>query len=207
LALVGKDELAHQPAVKAAASRLKEAWLALQRTEIKSPVNGTVARRNVQVGQRVAAGTPMMAVVPLEHLWVDANFKEGQLAKIRIGQPVELKSDLYGGKVVYHGKVQGLSAGTGSAFSLLPAQNATGNWIKVVQRVPVRIALDPKDLQEHPLRVGLSIDAVVDTSNQDGKSLAEAAPATVVSEHNGTLPDLKQADKLVAEILAANAGK
>ncbi|KJH69026.1 EmrA/EmrK family multidrug efflux transporter periplasmic adaptor subunit [Chromobacterium violaceum] len=207
LALVGKDELAHQPAVKAAASRLKEAWLALQRTEIKSPVNGTVARRNVQVGQRVAAGTPLMAVVPLEHLWVDANFKEGQLAKIRIGQPVELKSDLYGGKVVYHGKVQGLSAGTGSAFSLLPAQNATGNWIKVVQRVPVRIALDPKDLQEHPLRVGLSIDAVVDTSNQDGKSLAEAAPATVVSEHNGTLPDLKQADKLVAEILAANAGK
>ncbi|OHX12628.1 hemolysin D [Chromobacterium sphagni] len=205
LALVGKDALAQQPTVKAAASRLKEAWLNLQRTEIKAPLSGTIARRNVQVGQRIAAGTPLMAVVPLENLWVDANFKESQLAKIRVGQPVEIKSDLYGGKVTYHGKVQGLAAGSGSAFSLLPPQNATGNWIKVVQRVPVRIALDAQELKDHPLRVGLSIDAVVDTSNQDGKSLAEAAPAHAPSENNNTLPDLKQADKLVADILAANA--
>ncbi|AXT48319.1 MULTISPECIES: EmrA/EmrK family multidrug efflux transporter periplasmic adaptor subunit [Chromobacterium] len=206
-ALLGKDALAQQPAVKAAASRLKEAWLALQRTEIKAPLDGAVARRNVQVGQRLAAGTPLMSVIPLQNLWVDANFKEGQLAKIRIGQPVELKSDLYGGKIVYHGKVVGLSAGTGSAFSLLPAQNATGNWIKVVQRVPVRIQLDPKDLQSHPLRVGLSMDVVVDTSSTDGKAVAEAQPFVAHQDVSGQLPDLKQADELVRTLLAANAGE
>ncbi|WP_137008696.1 HlyD family efflux transporter periplasmic adaptor subunit [Aquitalea aquatilis] len=204
-ALVGKDVLAKQPNVQRAASKLKEAWLALQRTEVKAPVSGYVARRNVQVGQRVAAGTPLMVVVPLESVWVDANFKEVQLAKIRIGQDVELTADLYGSKVSYHGKVQGLSAGTGSAFSLLPAQNATGNWIKVVQRVPVRIQLDPKELKEHPLRVGLSVDAVVDISKQDGASLADAPRTTPAQETHALTPDLKQADELVASLLAANA--
>lgn len=204
-ALVGKDVLAKQPNVQRAASKLKEAWLALQRTEVKAPVSGYVARRNVQVGQRVATGTPLMVVVPLDSVWVDANFKEVQLAKIRIGQDVELTADVYGSKVSYHGKVQGLSAGTGSAFSLLPAQNATGNWIKVVQRVPVRIQLDPKQLKEHPLRVGLSVDAVVDTSKQDGPTLAQSARDNPVQETRALTPDLKQADDLVASLLAANA--
>ncbi|KJV27118.1 hemolysin D [Aquitalea magnusonii] len=204
-ALVGKDVLAKQPNVQRAASKLKEAWLALQRTEVKAPVSGYVARRNVQVGQRVATGTPLMVVVPLDSVWVDANFKEVQLAKIRIGQDVELTADVYGSKVSYHGKVQGLSAGTGSAFSLLPAQNATGNWIKVVQRVPVRIQLDPKQLKEHPLRVGLSVDAVVDTSKQDGPTLAQSARDNPVQETHALTPDLKQADDLVASLLAANA--
>ncbi|WP_287879664.1 HlyD family efflux transporter periplasmic adaptor subunit [Aquitalea sp.] len=204
-ALVGKDVLAKQPNVQRAASKLKEAWLALQRTEVKAPVSGYVARRNVQVGQRVATGTPLMVVVPLDSVWVDANFKEVQLAKIRIGQDVELTADVYGSKVSYHGKVQGLSAGTGSAFSLLPAQNATGNWIKVVQRVPVRIQLDPKQLQDHPLRVGLSVDAVVDTSKQDGPTLAQSARNNPVQETRALTPDLKQADDLVASLLAANA--
>ncbi|OWY37444.1 EmrA/EmrK family multidrug efflux transporter periplasmic adaptor subunit [Xenophilus sp. AP218F] len=204
-ALTGKDSLAEQPAVKAAASRLKEAWLNLQRTEIKAPMDGIIARRNVQVGQRLAAGTPLMAVIPLHNLWVDANFKEGQLAKIRVGQPVELKSDLYGGKVRYRGKVVGLGAGTGSAFSLLPPQNATGNWIKVVQRVPVRISLEAADLQKHPLRLGLSMDAVVDISKQDGKLVAEA-PASGAQDVSTQLPDLAEADKLVKQLLAANAG-
>jgi membrane fusion protein (multidrug efflux system) len=204
-ALVGKDVLAKQPNVQRAASKLKEAWLAMQRTEVKAPVTGYVARRNVQVGQRVATGTPLMVVVPLDSVWVDANFKEVQLAKIRIGQDVELTADVYGSKVSYHGKVQGLSAGTGSAFSLLPAQNATGNWIKVVQRVPVRIQLDPKQLKEHPLRVGLSVDAVVDTSKQDGPTLAQSARDNPVQETRALTPDLKQADDLVASLLAANA--
>ena len=204
-ALVGKDALAKQPNVQRAASKLKEAWLALQRTEVKAPVTGYVARRNVQVGQRVATGAPLMVVVPLDSVWVDANFKEVQLAKIRIGQDVELTADVYGSKVSYHGKVQGLSAGTGSAFSLLPAQNATGNWIKVVQRVPVRIQLDPKQLKEHPLRVGLSVDAVVDTSKQDGPTLAQSARDNPVQETRALTPDLKQADDLVASLLAANA--
>ena len=204
-ALVGKDVLAKQPNVQRAASKLKEAWLALQRTEVKAPVSGYVARRNVQVGQRVATGTPLMVVVPLDSVWVDANFKEVQLAKIRIGQDVELTADVYGSKVSYHGKVQGLSAGTGSAFSLLPAQNATGNWIKVVQRVPVRIQLDPKQLKEHPLRVGLSVDAVVDTSKQDGPSLAQSPRGNPTQETHALTPDLKQADELVASLLAANA--
>ena len=204
-ALVGKDVLAKQPNVQRAASKLKEAWLALQRTEVKAPVSGYVARRNVQVGQRVATGTPLMVVVPLDSVWVDANFKEVQLRNIRIGQPVKLTADLYGKKMEYKGTVAGLGAGTGAAFSLLPAQNATGNWIKVVQRVPVRIQLDAKQLQEHPLRVGLSVDAVVDTSKQDGPTLAQSARNNPVQETRALTPDLKQADDLVASLLAANA--
>ncbi|MDO4641652.1 MAG: HlyD family efflux transporter periplasmic adaptor subunit [Neisseria sp.] len=175
-AALGKNiPLRQQPAVQTAVSHIKDAWLNLQRTQIRAPVDGQVAKRNVQVGQLVAAGTPLMAVVPVNDLWVDANFKEVQLSKMRIGQPVTMTSDVYGKKVVYHGKVMGLSAGTGSAFSLLPAQNATGNWIKVVQRVPVRISLLPKELANNPLRVGLSMNVQVSTIDSSGPLMATAA--------------------------------
>ena len=150
------------PSVQAAAAKVREAWLAAQRTTLLAPADGYVAKRTVQVGQRIAAGAPLMSVIPLKQVWVDANFKEVQLRKIRLGQPVKLTADVYGKKVEYHGTVAGLGAGTGAAFALLPAQNATGNWIKVVQRVPVRISLDPTELAEHPLRVGLSMKADIE---------------------------------------------
>jgi membrane fusion protein (multidrug efflux system) len=169
----GLDVTTH-PNVERAAARVREAYLALARTDSKSPVNGHVAKRSAQVGQRVQPGTPLMSVVALDQIWVDANFKESQLANLRIGQAAELEADVYGHKVTYHGKVAGLGAGTGAAFALLPAQNATGNWIKVVQRVPVRIQLDAQEVQQNPLRVGLSMDVTVHTSDQNGKRLADA---------------------------------
>ena len=152
------------PDVLSAQAQVQQALLDLERTVIRAPVDGVVTSRNIQVGQRVAPGSVLMSVVPISQLYVDANFKESQLAKVRVGQSATLTSDLYGKSVVYHGKVIGFSGGTGSAFALIPAQNATGNWIKVVQRLPVRIALDPKELAAHPLRVGLSMDADVDLS-------------------------------------------
>ena len=151
------------PDVAAAEARLEKARLDLARTVLRAPVDGIVTNRQVQVGQRIAAGAPIMVIVPIATAYVDANFKESQFGDIRLGQPVELVSDYYGGDVVYRGKVVGIAGGTGAAFSLIPAQNATGNWVKVVQRLPVRIALDPKQLKEHPLRVGLSMEATVDT--------------------------------------------
>ncbi len=150
------------PDVASARSKLDAARLDLKRTVIRAPFDGVIAQRNVQVGQRIAAGTPIMTVVPVNHMYVDANYKEGQLTKVRVGQHARLTSDLYGGGVIYHGTVIGLAGGTGSAFAIIPAQNATGNWIKVVQRLPVRIMLDPAELQQHPLRVGLSMDATID---------------------------------------------
>lgn len=195
------------PSVQAAAAKVREAWLASQRAALPAPVEGYVAKRTVQVGQRVAPGAPLMSIIPLQQVWVDANFKEGQLRKIRIGQPVTLTADVYGKKVEYHGKVEGLGAGTGSAFALLPAQNATGNWIKVVQRVPVRVALDPKEIQQNPLRVGLSMDAEVDVSQQDGKALAEAPRAAPVA-HTTVFNVLdKGADAEVQRVIAANIGR
>ncbi|PQM28541.1 EmrA/EmrK family multidrug efflux transporter periplasmic adaptor subunit [Sphingopyxis lindanitolerans] len=155
------------PDVAAAQARLDKARLDLERTVIRAPVDGVVTNRQVQVGQRIAAGAPIMIIVPVDTAYVDANFKESQFKRIRIGQPVELTSDYYGGDVVYRGKVIGIAGGTGAAFSLIPAQNATGNWVKVVQRLPVRIALDPKDLRAHPLRVGLSMEATIDTRGND----------------------------------------
>lgn len=188
--------LRQQPAVQTAVSRIKDAWLNLQRTQIHAPIAGQVAKRNVQVGQRITQGVPLMAVVPLDNLWVDANFKESQLRKMRIGQSVEMVSDLYGSKVVYHGKVMGLSAGTGSAFSLLPAQNATGNWIKVVQRVPVRISLDPRELRTNPLRMGLSMTVKVDISESGTvKGMASTA------EKGTVLPETDKVDWAVADAL------
>jgi membrane fusion protein, multidrug efflux system len=154
------------PEVAAARARLDAARLALQRTVLRAPIAGVVSKRQVQVGQQVAVGAPIMAIVPVDRAYVDANFKEVQLDKVRPGQPVTLTSDLYGNGVKFHGRVRGLSGGTGAAFSLIPAQNASGNWIKVVQRVPVRIDLDPAELREHPLRIGLSMDAVIDTSSR-----------------------------------------
>lgn len=194
------------PNVQRAAAAVREAWLALQRTELPAPLAGQVAKRTVQVGQRVAAGTPLMTVIPLEQVWVEANFKEVQLRQMRIGQPVKLKADLYGSKVEYDGRIAGLGAGTGAAFALLPAQNATGNWIKVVQRVPVRVELDAKQLAEHPLRVGLSMEANVDVSKQEGAPLLASAvsrpSATQVLDAPG-----EEADRIVRGIIAANLGK
>jgi membrane fusion protein (multidrug efflux system) len=164
----------------------------------------------VQLGQRVQAGAPLMSVVALNQVWVDANFKEGQLRRLRIGQPVTLEADVYGKKVEYHGTVEGLGAGTGSAFALLPAQNATGNWIKVVQRVPVRIALDPGQLTAHPLRVGLSMDVTVDVQDRSGKSLADAPrPDTTLGAQSTDVYDSadREAESTVQRIIAANLGK
>ncbi|MEN3749943.1 HlyD family efflux transporter periplasmic adaptor subunit [Sphingomonas sp. HF-S3] len=163
-ALINGTNVTNAPEVMVAQAKLAQAKLTLDRSVIRAPVDGIVTRRNVQVGQRVAPGTALMLIVPVDSLYVDANFKEAQLAKVKVGQPVSLTSDLYGGSVTYTGRVVGLSGGTGSSFALIPAQNATGNWIKVVQRVPVRVALDPKQLKDHPLRVGLSMDAEIDIS-------------------------------------------
>ena len=194
------------PSVLAAAAKVREAYLATQRIDIPAPVDGYVAKRTVQLGQRVAAGTPMMSVVPLNQVWVDANFKEVQLRSIRLGQPVKLTADVYGTKVEYSGKVAGLGVGTGAAFALLPAQNATGNWIKVVQRVPVRIALDGEQLKANPLRVGLSMDAQVDVSNKDGKMLATAPRPSALSQTQVYSALDQGADAEVQRIIAANLG-
>jgi len=189
------------PSVQAAAARVREAWLATQRVALAAPVDGYVAKRNVQLGQRVAAGSALMTIVPLQQVWVDANFKEVQLRQLRLGQPAKLTADVYGKTVTYSGRVAGLGAGTGAAFALLPAQNATGNWIKVVQRVPVRIALDPAQLAEHPLRVGLSMAVEVDVRDQGGKTLADA-PSTVQAQV-ATLDDAG-AQEVVQRIVRAN---
>ena len=195
------------PNVQRAAAKVREAFLALQRLELLAPMDGHVAKRGVQLGQRVPAGAPLMTLVALNQLWVDANFKESQLDSIRIGQPVEMEADVYGTQVVYHGTVVGLGAGTGAAFALLPAQNATGNWIKIVQRVPVRIAIDAKDLADHPLRVGLSMEVRIDTADQKGNTLNDTprtAPAAVTSVFE---TQSQAADLRVARIIAANLGR
>ena len=205
-ALTEGTPVERHPSVLGAAAKLREAWLAAHRTELPAPVSGYVSKRTVQLGQRVAPGTPLMAVVPLDQLWVDANFKENQLRHVRVGQPATLTADVYGKKVVYQGRVSGLGIATGAASALLPAQNATGNWIKVVQRVPVRIALDPKELAEHPLRVGLSMDVTVDTQDRNGHMLADA-PRTQAVAQTAVYDALDQgAAEEVARIIAANAG-
>ena len=205
-ALTEGTSIAQHPGVQVAAAKVREAFLATQRTALTAPVDGHVAKRTVQLGQRVAAGMPLMSVVPLNQVWVDANFKEVQLRSIRIGQPVTLVADLYGKKVGFQGTVAGLGVGTGAAFSLLPAQNATGNWIKVVQRVPVRIALDPKQLSEHPLRVGLSMDARIDVRQQNGKSLADAPRAAALAHTQVVATQDDAANAEVQRVIAANIG-
>ena len=199
-------DIAHNPDVLAAEAQLRAAALVLAHMKIVAPVDGEIAQRTVQVGQHVNAGAPLMAVVPLSDVWVDANFKEVQLARMRIGQPVRITTDIYGSKVVYQGHVAGLGAGSGSAFAVLPAQNASGNWIKIVQRVPVRIALDPAGLKENPLRVGLSVSADVDVTDQTGSRVAGAPPTGVMRGDTGE--DVgPQVDRLVRRILANNGAR
>ncbi|MBF7142554.1 MULTISPECIES: efflux RND transporter periplasmic adaptor subunit [Pseudomonas] len=205
VALVDDTVIASHPDVQAAAAQLRDAYLAQGRTTLVAPVTGYVAKRTVQLGQRITPGTPTMAVIPLNQVWIDANFKETQLHDMRIGQPVTIESDLYGDDVGYTGTVQSIGAGTGSAFSLLPAQNATGNWIKIVQRVPVRIKLDPKPLQDHPLRIGLSTVATVDLHDQSGPVLTQqpntqSTFATTVYEQQ-----LSEADALIARLIRENS--
>ena len=204
-ARIDNTTLEDHPQVRDAAAAVRNAYLTLARTQLPAPVAGFIARRNVQLGQRVGPGTPLMAVVPLDQLWVDANFKEPQLARMRIGQPVRLTADLYGARVVYHGAVAGFGAGTGAAFSLLPAQNATGNWIKIVQRVPVRIALDPHELGAHPLQIGLSMKADVELrGGADGARLPELAGQSPGWSTEVFASSTALADARVRSIIAAN---
>ncbi|MGY6028200.1 multidrug efflux MFS transporter periplasmic adaptor subunit EmrA [Phytobacter sp. AG2a] len=205
-AMIMDTRLEDQPTVKQAAAEVRNAWLALQRTKIVSPITGYVSRRAVQPGAQISPTTALMAVVPATGLWVDANFKETQLAHMRIGQTATVISDIYGDEVKYTGKVVGLDMGTGSAFSLLPAQNATGNWIKVVQRLPVRIELDEKQLSEHPLRIGLSSLVSVDTTQRDGQVLASQVRTSPAYESNARELNLEPVNTLIEEIVKANAG-
>ena len=197
--------IASHPQVLAAEAAVREAALALRRIQIKAPVAGVVARRSVQLGQRIAPGTPLMAVVPLQSVWVDANFKEVQLAQMRVGQPVELEADVYGSSAKYHGRIAGLSAGSGSAFALLPAQNASGNWIKIVQRLPVRIALDADELKAHPLRVGLSMNVTVDLHDGSGPLVAEQVRA-VAQPAQASLGEDPEVEARIAKIVAEHGG-
>ncbi|EML0363713.1 multidrug efflux MFS transporter periplasmic adaptor subunit EmrA [Providencia rettgeri] len=203
-AIVLNTEIEKQPAVEQAATQVRNAWLTLQRTKIVSPVDGYVSRRSVQVGSQITPSTPLMAIVPSNGMWIDANFKETQLADMRIGQPAKVTTDFYGKDIVFNGTVVGLDMGTGSAFSLLPAQNASGNWIKVVQRLPVRIALDETQLEEHPLRIGLSTEVTVDTLDKNGKVLSKGMRATPAYHTAALAVDMSPADKIVTEIINNN---
>jgi membrane fusion protein, multidrug efflux system len=204
-ALVDRSDVHDHPDVLAAAARVREAYLMLARTELPAPTAGFVARRSVQLGQRVAPGNVLMTVAPLEDVWVDANFKENQLANLRPGQPVTLTADAYGSSVDFHGHVAGFSAGTGAAFSLLPAQNASGNWIKVVQRVPVRILLDRQELDQHPLQIGLSMKVDVDTHDRSAGRLERVARDTPAYETKAFSSVDAQANERIERIIAQNS--
>ena len=204
-ALLLDGPLSEQPQIQSAVSNLKQAWLNLERTKIRSPIKGYVARRNAQVGQAVSVGGALMAVVTTDQMWLDANFKETQLTHMRIGQPVEIHFDLYGKDKTFNGKVVGIEMGTGSAFSLLPTQNATGNWIKVVQRVPVRIQLDPQQLIENPLRIGLSATVKVDVSDSQGETLRNQAPSTTLYSTNVLQYDESAINNLIESIIRDNS--
>jgi membrane fusion protein, multidrug efflux system len=206
-ARVDGTTLQDHPQVRDAAAAVRNAYLTLSRTQLPAPVAGFIARRNVQLGQRVGPGAALMAVVPLDQVWVDANFKEPQLARMRVGQPVTLIADLYGSHVIYHGTVAGFGAGTGSAFAILPAQNATGNWIKIVQRVPVRIALDPHELAAHPLQIGLSMKAEVDVKNGDGERLPQLASIAPGLSTDVFAQSNARADERVRAIITANGAQ
>ncbi|OOG64829.1 HlyD family secretion protein [Rhodanobacter sp. B04] len=200
-------DIANNPAVLQARANFRAAWVAAQRNTIYAPVSGYVAQRSVQLGNSVQPGQQLMTVLPLHDLWIDANFKENQLRHVRIGQPARIETDLYGDSVEYHGKVIGLGAGTGSVFSLLPAQNATGNWIKVVQRVPVRIALDNQELDKHPLRIGLSSNVTVDITDDRGAVLApQAEHPSVVAKTTVYEQMASQADAEADRVIRANLG-
>ena len=204
-ALLLDGPLSEQPQLQSAVSNFKQAWLNLERTKIRSPIKGYVARRNAQVGQAVSVGGALMAVVTTDQMWLDANFKETQLTHMRIGQPVKIHFDLYGKDKTFDGKVVGIEMGTGSAFSLLPTQNATGNWIKVVQRVPVRIQLDPQQLAENPLRIGLSATVKVNVSDRQGETLRDQAPATTLYSTNVLQYDESAINNLIESIIRDNS--
>jgi membrane fusion protein (multidrug efflux system) len=205
-ALVDGTKVADNPAVLQAKAAYRDAWIAAQRNAVVAPVTGYVAERSVQLGQHVQAGQALMTVIPLNSLWVDANFKEVQLRHLRLGQAAEVRSDLYGGSFVYHAHVKGMSAGTGAAFALLPAQNASGNWIKVVQRVPVRIQIDAADLAKSPLRVGLSATVTVDTTDRNGPVLAQDAADQPVGDTQVYTRDLDQANAEADAVVRQNLG-
>ncbi len=206
--LADHTAISQQPSVLHAGGVVQSAYLALARTTLPAPITGYVAKRSVQVGQRVSSGMPLLSVVPLDSLWVDANFKEVQIARMRIGQPVIMHSDLYGADITFHGKVAGLSAGTGSAFALLPSQNASGNWIKIVQRIPVRITLDPAELAVHPLRLGVSMQVEADIARSEGNSLTTKQPARTTAAYQTAVFDDAgvKADALIARIIVDNSG-
>ncbi len=201
-ALTSNTSVDSHPDVMASAARVRDAYLAYSRTTLPAPVTGYIAQRTVQVGQRVSPGAALMSVVPLNQVWVDANFKEWQLRHIRVGQPVELTADVYGAAVVYHGRIAGFTPGTGSALALLPAQNATGNWIKVVQRLPVRIEIPPAELEKHPLRVGLSMNVDVDVKDHAGAGLTTDPASSYKTDVFANYGD--KADAAIAHIIAAN---
>ena len=203
-ALVDGTEVEENPSVLEAKAAYRDAWIAAQRNAVIAPVTGYVAERSVQLGQHIQAGQALMTVIPLNSLWVDANFKEVQLRHLRIGQPAEVRSDLYGGSFIFHGHVKGMSAGTGAAFSLLPAQNASGNWIKVVQRVPVRIQIDDADLVKSPLRVGLSATVTVDTTSRSGPVLAMDASDAPVGDTQVYTQDLDKANAEADAVVRRN---
>ncbi len=205
-AAVSGTTLRTHPLVLQAEAKVRDAWIALARTRIVAPVSGFVANRNVQLGERVQPGQSLLAVIPLDEIWVDANFKETDLATVHIGQPVTVVSDLYGSGVKYNGRVVGLDAGTGGVFALLPPQNASGNWIKVVQRLPVRIALNDKQVKKHPLRLGLSMTATIDTHDRNGPVLARSpvtGPGNVTPVYG---QESKGVNALIERIVDANAG-
>jgi membrane fusion protein (multidrug efflux system) len=203
-ALVDGTAVEDNPAVLQAKDAYRDAWIAANRNAVVAPVSGYVAERSVQLGQHIQAGEALMTVVPLHSLWVDANFKEVQLRNLRIGQKAEVRSDLYGGSFIFHGHVQGMAAGTGAAFSLLPAQNASGNWIKVVQRVPVRIQIEESDLVKSPLRVGLSATVTVDTTLRDGPVLAREASDKPVGDTRVYTQDLDKANEEADAVVRRN---
>jgi membrane fusion protein (multidrug efflux system) len=203
-ALVDGTDVARNASVMQAKAAFREAWINAERNAIVAPIGGYVAQRSVQVGSRVQPGQALLTIIPLHDLWVDANFKESQLGHIRIGQPAKVEVDLYGGNVEFEGKVVGLGAGTGSSFALLPPQNASGNWIKVVQRVAVRIALDGRQLEKYPLRVGLSTAVTVDTHDRSGRMLAEAGANTAVAQTDVYARDIAKADAEADAVVAAN---
>ncbi len=205
-ALVDHVPLEQNPAVLSAIAAYKDAWLHAQRSTIVAPAGGFIAQRSVQLGQRIAPGEPLMTIIPLQDVWLEANFKEKQLRNLRIGQPARIVTDVYGSDVVFHGKVIGLSAGTGAAFSLLPPQNASGNWIKITQRVPVKVALDPKELAAHPLRIGLSTTTSIDTHDRDGPVLA-TDPVSDVHETTASFAhDPTVAEQAARLIIRSNSG-
>ena len=204
LAMVDNTTLRTHPEVLVAASNLRDAYIALHRTQISSPVSGLITKRSVQVGQHINPGVALMSVVPVDQVWVNANFKESQIGDLRIGQSVELRADAYSRDIVFHGTIVGLDAGTGSAFSLMPAQNATGNWIKVTQRVPVRIALDAQEVQRHPLRLGLSMRVSVDTRDQTGAVLNTTSPTRPAYSTSIFDNELKDANQVVEQVISAN---